>query len=395
MSEILIDITILELLHKKVKEGSLLPAEAELLENWAGSSIHHRALADRIGNSKLLLADLSERYALNSDMAWKRVAARTVEKETASLKAPVRRINVIRRWWGAAAILLLAGIGTYFFTTIQKDKAPSIVENRSADIPAGKDGAVLTLADGSQVSLDSVQNATIALQGGVTAKVVDGTLIYEGTGNEAVYNTVSTPKGRKYRVILPDGTIAWLNAASNIRYPSAFSGAERKVELKGEAYFEVAKNNKKPFRVTINEKAEVQVLGTSFNIKAYDNEPVVRTTLLEGSVRVRNGKEEKVLRPGEQARMGAGIELSKEVDIDQVMAWKNGLFNFDGAGIEEIMKQLERWYDIEVIYENGIPATTFFGKISARNSLQKVLSILEKSEVKFRLENGRQLVILQ
>ncbi len=136
-------------------------------------------------------------------------------------------------------------------------------------------------------------------------------------------------------------------------------------------------------------------MGTSYNINAYDNEPFISTTLLDGSIRVKSGKEERVLRPGEQARMGTGITLYKDVDIEKVMAWKNGLFNFDGAGIEEIMKQLERWYDIEVVYENGIPPATFFGKISAQNSLQKVLSILEKSEIKFRLENGRRLVILQ
>jgi ferric-dicitrate binding protein FerR (iron transport regulator) len=383
MSEILIDITILGLLHKKVKGGSLSPGEKEMLEAWERSSVHYRALADRMSKDEALIADLSERYSLDRELAWKRVAAKIVEKDTDTIHAPVRRIPVMRRWWTAAAILLLFGIGTYLWTTIQKDPSPSIVENRSTDIPAGKEGAVLTLADGTQVSLDTIHNAIIALQGGATARVVNGTLLYEGTGNEVVYNTVSTPRGRKYRIILPDGTIAWLNAASSIRYPSLFSGAERKVELKGEAYFEVTKNNKKP------------LLGTSYNINAYDNEPFISTTLLDGSIRVKNRKEERVLRPGEQARIGTGITLHKDVDIEKVMAWKNGLFNFEGAGIEEIMKQLERWYDIEVVYENGIPPATFFGKISARNSLQKVLSILEKSEIKFRLENGKRLVILQ
>ncbi len=236
MSEILIDITILALLHKKVKGGSLSPGEKEMLEAWERSSVHYRALADRMSKDEELIADLSERYSLNRELAWNRVAARIMEKDTETFHAPVRRINSMRRWWTAAAVLLLLGLGTYWWTTIQKDRSP-IVENRSTDIPAGKEGAVLTLADGTQVSLDTIQNATIALQGGVTARVVNGILLYEGTGNEVVYNTVSTPRGRKYRIILPDGTIAWLNAASSIRYPSLFSGAERKVELKGEAYF--------------------------------------------------------------------------------------------------------------------------------------------------------------
>jgi transmembrane sensor len=392
MSEILIDITILELLHKKLKEGTLLPAEKELLENWERSSVHHRALADRIGNHKALLTDLSERYALNGDLAWKRVAARTMEKEAAPVMAPVRRIRAIRRWWAAAAILLLAGIGTYFWATIPKDNATPIVENRSSDIPAGREGAVLTLADGSQVSLDTIQNATIAQQGGVTARVVDGTLRYEGTGNEIMYNTVSTPKGRMYRVILPDGTIAWLNAASHIKYPSAFSGAHRKVELKGEAYFEVAKDPIRPFFVKINETTSIEVLGTSFNVNAYSNEISINTTLLEGKVKVMAAANFRLLLPGRQALVENNYIKVIDADTDKVMAWKNGLFDFTDASFASMMRQLERWYDIEVVYENGIPDLALTGKISRDVTLQGLLKNLERMGVHCQLKERKLIV---
>jgi len=218
-------------------------------------------------------------------------------------------------------------------------------------------GAILTLADGSKVLLDTIHSGTVALQSGVTAKIVNGDLVYEGAGSEVVFNEVQTPKvvfnevqtpkGRYYHLILPDGSEVWLNSLSSIRYPTSFSGTERRVEITGEAYFEVAKKQGLPFYVKINDIASVEVLGTHFNINAYSNEGSINTTLLEGSVKVTGNINQALLKPGQQARIKDHIDIYDDVDINQVMAWKNGLFDFEGLSIIEIMRQLERWYDID------------------------------------------------
>jgi ferric-dicitrate binding protein FerR (iron transport regulator) len=197
---------------------------------------------------------------------------------------------------------------------------------------------------------------------------------------------------------LPDGTNVWLNAASALKYPTSFTGNERRVEVTGEAYFEVVKNAAKPFIVQVKDKADIEVLGTSFNINAYENEHAIRTTLLNGSVRVgvpsTDYKKAVVLVPGQQAQIvGKQISVAANPPADKILAWKNGLFNFDGADLEEVMRQLERWYDIEVIYENGIPHTRFIGEMSRQIALTDLLDILKRTEVDFRVE-GRKLIVL-
>ncbi|MBO9202860.1 MULTISPECIES: FecR family protein [Niastella] len=349
-------------------------------------------------------------------------------------QAKVRRLPV-RRWWVAASIMLLisVGVATYLFT---KRTSSQLVAGPYKILP-GKEGAILTLADGSQVLLDSLQNGIVAMQGGTTAKIVNGTLIYEGKGNNAVYNVMSTPKAREFHVILPDGTNAWLNSGSSLRYPTTFTGNERKVTVTGEVYFEVATVRlnaglKMPFKVNVNNKAEIEVLGTHFNVKAYANEPVINTTLLEGSIAItlspdqrtvstgRKGRVEPakklVLKPGQQAQILIGqqqmqvvteakdaaakkantqpeLTVVSNTDIDNVMAWKNGVFDFNNIAFNDAMSQLERWYDIEVVYEKGIPTDIELnGKISKDVTLNELVTILEKIGVKCRLE-GRKLLI--
>jgi ferric-dicitrate binding protein FerR (iron transport regulator) len=331
--------------------------------------------------------------------------------------AKVRRIPV-SFWWAAASILLIVSVGTYFLT---KTTPPQQIAAAPYKILPGKEGAILTLADGSQVLLDSIQNGVVALQAGTTAKIVNGTLTYEGVGKEVAYNVMSTPKARKFHVILPDGTNAWLNSASSIRYPTTFTGNERKVTITGEVYFEVAtlrlrSGQKMPFKVNVNNQAQIEVLGTHFNVKAYDDEPSLKVTLLEGMVKVikeaegkgqraKNTNDEIILKPGEQAiislssparpdgRSGRPISQPIPVQTDVVMAWKNGVFDFNDITFQDAMAQLERWYDIEVVYEKGIPTNVELnGKMTKDITLNELVGILEKIGVKCRLE-GRKLMI--
>ena len=290
------------------------------------------------------------------------------------------------KWVAAAAIILVAGIG-YWRWLDNKKQATTIAE--TVTIPPGKNGAILTLADGAAVLLDTISNATVALQEGVTTKVVNGALVYEGTGNKSSYNTMSTPKGRQYKLTLPDGSEVWLNAASSIRYPIAFTGRERKVELQGEAYFEVKKNARQPFVVDARNTAQIEGLGTSFTVSAYATATDLTTTLIDGSIKV-NGT---MVKPGQQARITDKLHLINNADTEKVMAWQRGFFNFEGASLEEVMRQLERWYDIEVEYQNGIPAIAFGGEMKMNTSLNGILLALEKSGIHFRQE-GRTLIVL-
>jgi ferric-dicitrate binding protein FerR (iron transport regulator) len=352
--------------------------------------------------------------------------------------AKVRRLSSLRRWWWAAAsVILLLSAGTYLLI---KTNTPPQVAGVTKILP-GKEGAILTLADGSKILLDTAKNGIVAVQGGATAKIVNGTLIYEGTGSKVVYNVMSTPKARKFHVILPDGTNAWLNSASSIRYPTTFTGNDRKVTVTGEVYFEVAtvrlsSGLKMPFKVNVIDKAEIEVLGTHFNVKAYENEPVINTTLLEGSIAItlahpqneqsggamkdRDKKAGKfILKPGQQAQIlvdekkllvngkepkeaakkttdqeaQPGVTVTNNTDIDKVMAWKNNVFDFNDIAFADAMHQLERWYDIQVVYEKGIPTDVeLSGKMTKDVTLNDLVTILEKIGVKCRLD-GRKLII--
>lgn len=330
--------------------------------------------------------------------------------------APVRRISFMQRWGKLAAsiVVVLAAIAAIALMMNRNNhhQQPVIVQ-QPLDLPPGKAGAVLTLADGSQLVLDTLKTGLISSQQGVEVIVKNGQLAYHPTDQstgEIVYNTMTTPKGRQFNLVLPDGSRVWLNAASALRYPTVFSGNERQVAITGEAYFEVVKDAKKPFKVSINGKAEVEVLGTSFNVNAYENEAGINTALIDGAVAVtalsdknKSARNRVVLTPGQLARVAIaeGINMQPEkilvvnkVDIAKITAWKEGVFNFNGTRLEEVMRQLERWYDIKVVYEKDIPNIRFGGKMSRSLNLEELLKILEASEVKFRMEEGRRLVVL-
>lgn len=302
----------------------------------------------------------------------------------------------------AAAIALLFISAGIYYSFQHAAKSPLTAQNNTAvkhDVDPGKNRAILTLDNGEKVVLDSARIGTLAQKGNISIKKTkDGQLIYVADGEKKssddepmAYNTISTPRGGQYQVILPDGTNVWLNAASSIKFPTTFAGNERNVELSGEAYFEVTKNPSRPFKVNVN-TLNVKVLGTHFNINAYSDEDAIRTTLLEGSVQLTSGAASNLLKPGQQGIIKGGNIQVIDVDSEEFVAWKNGIFEFNRSGIQDIMKQLSRWYDIEVIYTGKIPDDEFVGKIERNVKLSQVLHVLELSHVHFKVEDKKIIV---
>ncbi|MFC0513205.1 FecR family protein [Mucilaginibacter angelicae] len=311
----------------------------------------------------------------------------------------VIRLHLFRNVAAAAIILLLSGTAVYhWYNKHEQQKmaaqSKAIVKH---DVDPGDNRAVLTLANGTKLILDSAKIGLLNQSGNISInKTQDGQVVYtedkdQHQNGPLAYNTISTPRGGQYQVVLPDGSKVWLNSASSLKFPMAFTGNERDVELTGEGYFEVAKNKTKPFNVMVKD-IEVAVLGTHFNIMAYNDEAAVKTTLLEGSVRLTQGNISNLLKPGQQGVINnKGIKII-DVDTDEVVAWKNGFFDFERVNIQEIMKQLSRWYGTEVMYEGKIPDDEFVGKISRDVKLSQVLHILELSHVRFRIENKKIIV---
>ena len=325
----------------------------------------------------------------------------------AKINAPQKNkvVSLYKYISAAAVLLLISGITFVFLNKAKPVLKSEFATNKQLDVLPGSDKAILTLADGSKIVLDEHTSANISNKDGLKiSRTKEGQLIYTildqtdvKTPSTISYNTIQTPKGGQYQVILPDGTKVWLNAASSLKYPEVFTGAERRVELTGEAYFEVAKNKAKPFHVK-NHNQDVEVLGTHFNIDSYLDDNTIKTTLLEGSVRVSNGKSVRILKPGEQAiaeASGAGsIRLVANVDTDDETAWKNGLFQFSNADLKTILNQLERWYDINIDY-SSIPDKKYNGMVPRKAKLSEVLKMLEKTgNIKFEIVEGRNLKVL-
>ncbi|WP_436484173.1 FecR family protein [Chitinophaga sp. ARDCPP14] len=336
---------------------------------------------------------------------WMQVADQILSSDKLSndpVTKPLHRVHFLHKWGWAAAVVLLFGAAAWFISHYHRRQPVAVIAgNTLPDIAPGKNGAILTLADGSQMVLDSMGNGIITHQNGTTIVLKSNGLQYtqEAPGaGEMEYNTITTPKGRQFQVVLPDGTKVWLNAASSLQFPVAFKGKERRVELSGEAYFEVAGNAAQPFRVNVLRKMDIQVLGTGFNVNAYTNEKNSYTTLVEGAVSISLTNQTAgsvVLKPGDQLQTGdAGIKVTRNANVEKAIAWKNGLFNLEGVGLREMMRQLERWYNLEVVYEGNVPDVHFFGEMSRTLQLSDVLAGLERSDVHFRLEEGRRLIVM-
>ncbi len=334
----------------------------------------------------------------NTHEAWTPTAQQETWNKIILATTPVRRIPIWRRTSVAAAAMLILSMSIYFY--FSKKEKPAL-----AQIPVHMDlkapqanRAMITLAGGRKVFLDSVSKGNLANQGNVSLqKLSDGQIIYSGNTAEIIFNTLTNPRGsRPVTMTLTDGTKVWLNAGSSLVYPVSFSGHERNVEITGEAYFEVAHNPSMPFTVKkSNSDTKIQVLGTHFNINAYDDESSVKVTLLEGSVKVSSKNKNTIIKPNQQAIMnGSEIKVNSDVDTDEVMAWTTGFFQFNQLDLPSIMRQVARWYDLDITYETEVKSDRFGGRLSKDLPLSELLKSLEENGngVKFRLE-GRNLFV--
>ena len=334
---------------------------------------------------------------------WKKLqnATPVVETEVITMNMPVRR-----HWWkwaAAAVLLLVAGTGAYRLLKNEPLRNMAQAPVTPEAIRPGSNKAVLTLADGSTITLDDVRNGELAKQGNTqVVKLANGQLAYQqqsGAATANLFNIISTPRGGRYHITLPDGTKVWLNAASRLRYPTAFNGSQREVTLSGEAYFEIAENASQPFFVNLD-NMQVQVLGTSFNIMAYSDEEAVQTTLLQGKVKVNATAadvqdKQKILVPGQCASLfrNGTLKVQNNVNTEEVIAWKNDLIQFAGTDVRSAMRMIARWYDVEIEYRGEVPNAHFRGGLSSDASIEKLLDMMQQTgEVHFKV-SGRKIIV--
>lgn len=324
------------------------------------------------------------------------------------IPVPARKIIPFRNWIpavAAALILLMGGIAAFWLYQKGGLKSRQNVTARVTpqnDIPPGIDGAILTLAGGEQMIIDSMQNGAVHQTHGNGITRLNGVLVIKAnttTAGAAIankFNTLTTPRARQCQLLLPDGSRVWINAASSVKFPETFSGTSREVEITGEAYFEIANDPAKPFLVKVN-NSSIEVLGTHFNVMAYGNENKVQTTLLEGAVRFKHQNSTILLEPGEQCtlRNNGAIKKTTAADLEFVTAWKNGRQVFKNADIQTVMRQVERWYDLDVVYNGPVAQSTFSGSISRTASLSQVLKMLELSDIHFELDQQNKKLIVK
>lgn len=368
-------------LLKKYQDGTLSNEDKDKLDAW----YLHKASNN---NLQLNEYELEDSYQLL--------------KSKLPLQEETKVVSLWPRIAVAASIVVVLGTGIFYFSQ-QKEKAVQVTAKPQEIAPGGTKG-VLTLSNGKQIVLSEITaKDTIAQEGQedeVTIKMnANGEITYvinpnaAGAKDDNSFNTLSTPTGGQYNIILADGTKVYLNAVSSIKYPTQFNGDKRVVELEGEAYFEVAKNKNKPFIVK-SDNQSIEVLGTHFNVHSYNNESVVKTTLLEGSVAVTYKNQKSILKPGQQSDVSESFSKIKvrEVDTEEAVAWKNGRFKFDNADLKTVMKQLERWYGIKVEYHGDVSDVRFSGGTFRNKNLSEVLKVLEFNNIKFKVE-GKTVIV--
>ncbi|MCX2450519.1 FecR domain-containing protein [Pedobacter sp. PLR] len=385
-------------LLQQFQSGSITAEERKLLSTLIQSS--PEVLAAVI--AEMMAEEMVDPHLLTEPVNSERMLASILSVDKS--KVPVKRRLLFSKmqWASAAAVFLIGSIALYFYLT--PPLKPNVQLFAKDIAPAGNQ-AVLTLADGKTISLTAATGGAVIKDAGISiTKTADGKLVYEVAGiplkaDNSIHNTIATPKGGQWQIHLPDGTMVWINAESSLTYPVTFSKLKtREVTLKGEAYFEVAKDADRPF-IVHNPKQDVQVLGTHFNINAYPEEGVVRTTLLEGSVRVlkNEGNEEQLLKPGEQSVLtNAGISVTRP-DLETVTAWKDGYFMFNNEKQESIMRKISRWYNVEVVFADpAAKDVMYYGTLNRFDKVSKILDKLgQTGEVRYEVLSNKIVVYKQ
>lgn len=380
---------------KKYNAGLLSAEEREVVEKWY----------EGIQTDDLPFTDEKHREQVRQQL-WEALDNRLPLQSVESRNHNIPFIKRSRQWmqWAAVFVLVMGGVLFLYLNKPGSWNSQSQKQETAASslIKPGGNKAILTLADGSVIVLSEAENGVLTQQGETAiSKTNDGQLIYDTSlntsGNKAALvsakNTISTPRGGEFKVILPDGSKVWLNAASSLTFPVNFTGAERRVELKGEAYFEIAENKEQPFILSADD-VQIKVLGTHFNVMAYRDEPAIEATLLEGAVQVSKGNEIKKLLPGQQAQVSnRQFTVQDHVNTDEVTAWKNGLFQFYHEDIKSVMRQISRWYDVEVSYEGQLPVKQLTGKVSRQIDIKELLNMLAYSGINFETKGNKIKVI--
>jgi transmembrane sensor len=392
-----------DLIEKYLAAEKLNDSEKNELDQWINDSEHNRRLFDRLTDGKQLF-EIKE----DSAIAEEKIARLLREKHPeltllgAAPVVPMRKLVWFKMIPAAAVVIVIGTAGYLWFkSNTPKEIAKTETHASVTDRAPGRDGAILKLSNGDEIVLDDAANGDLTKQGSTQITKQGGLLAYnsQGKSTEVLYNTLSTPRGRQFQLALPDGSHVWLNAASSIKFPTAFAESNREVSISGEAYFEVKKDAAKPFRVLAN-GTQIEVLGTHFNVNAYEDEDAVKTTLVEGKVRIGNAHKESaatgtlqpvILMPGQQAQVKESkIDVVKNADITATLAWKNGLIVFSSADIKEVLRQVSRWYDVDIEYQSDIKVPEFFGEIPRTVNLSDVLKIIElNSRLRFTVTGNK------
>jgi transmembrane sensor len=400
----LADQQLLQEIFQRYLNNECTPQEVTfLLEHFkSGNNAEalRRMISERLSNYSIMDNEQLPQMKRSFDDSFAGILEKIEEEE--SQEEPEDKKSTIwpifLRLVAGTAVILIVFQSVFSLRQAALNKTSAAAKNKpgKTKITPGGNKAILTLQDGSTIVLDDAKDGTLAKQGNATVvKTASGQLVYNGANNgeqKVSYNTMSTPRGGQYKLTLPDGTQVWLNSASSITYPTAFAGNERKVSITGEAYFEVAKDKTKPFHVKADSQ-DIEVLGTHFNVMAYADEDAIKTTLLEGSVKVVGSGSSGILKPGEQAVNKNGELQISLAPVDEAMAWKNGYFKFNRVGIKYIMRQLSRWYDVDVVYEGRAKDDEFVGTIGRGENIVQALHLLELTNVHFKIKDKTIIVL--
>lgn len=372
----------------KSLQNDISKEESDILLKWKGASNENLALFNELTTEESLSAELAIFASFSATKDWEIIANKTVHAN----RPKIKKFNRVF-WLSSAAILFFVIVGTFQFWKFTSNQKSNYSLQLKHNIIPGSNKATLTLADGSIILLNDSINGFHTKQQNVNLSIQNGEIVYQSLGqNEPpIYNTITTPNGGQYKLLLDDGTKVWLNAASSIKYPTTFSGNERIVALTGEGYFEIAHNFQKPFKVILPNMGKVEAIGTVFNINAYQDEYSVKTTLVQGKVKVDFGNKSQFLNPGQQSQYFKNGHLSiiDNVEMEEVIAWKNGQFVFKQMNVEDIMRQLSRWYDVDVVFDGKLSKETFSGIVNRNANLLEVLEIMEAGGVRFKIDGKK------